>query len=140
MDNLTPTDTNPIHLLDFRRFKSGEVANSHRKHIDVLRKHAPSADLLHNFMGFFTTIDHYRFAKDNALDVVAWESYPIAPTESIAPPDEQKARYARTAHPDVPCSTTPTIGDRRRPFLGDGAASRSGQRGAVESGAGERHG
>jgi beta-galactosidase len=101
LPNLTPTDANPIHLLDFRRFMSDEVASFHREQIEVLREHAPTADLLHNFMGFFTTFDHYRFAEDNALDVAAWDSYPIARTESIALPEEQKARFARTAHPDV---------------------------------------
>ncbi|MGF6993157.1 beta-galactosidase [Paraburkholderia sp. GAS32] len=101
LPNLTPTDANPIHFLDFRRFMSDEVASFHREQIDVLREHAPEADLLHNFMGFFTTFDHYRFTEDNALDVAAWDSYPIARTESIALPEEQKARYARTAHPDV---------------------------------------
>jgi beta-galactosidase len=101
LPNLTPTDANPIHLLEFRRFMSNEVASFHREQIEVLRQHAPTADLLHNFMGFFTTFDHYQFAEDNALDVAAWDSYPIARTESIALPEEQKARYARTAHPDV---------------------------------------
>ncbi|MCC8396209.1 beta-galactosidase [Paraburkholderia sp. MMS20-SJTR3] len=101
LPNLTPTDANPIHLLDFRRFMSDEVASFHREQIDVLREHAPNADLLHNFMGFFTTFDHYRFTEDNAIDVAAWDSYPIARTESIALPEEQKARFARTGHPDV---------------------------------------
>jgi beta-galactosidase len=101
LPNLTPTDANPIHLLDFRRFMSDEVASFHREQIEVLRQHAPDADLLHNFMGFFTTFDHYRLAEDNAIDVAAWDSYPIARTESIELPEEQKARYARTAHPDV---------------------------------------
>jgi beta-galactosidase len=101
LPNLTPTDANPIHLLDFRRFMSDEVASFHREQIDVLRRCAPNVDLLHNFMGFFTTFDHYRFAEDSAIDVAAWDSYPIARTESIALPEEQKARYARTSHPDV---------------------------------------
>ena len=101
LPNLTPTDANPIHLLDFRRFMSDEVASFHREQVDVLRRYAPTADVLHNFMGFFTTFDHYRFAENNSLDVAAWDSYPIARTESIALPEEQKARYARTAHPDV---------------------------------------
>ncbi|MFT4506920.1 beta-galactosidase [Caballeronia sp. 15711] len=101
LPNLTPTDANPIHLLDFRRFMSDEVASFHREQVEVLRGHAPDADLLHNFMGFFTTFDHYRFAEDSAIDVAAWDSYPIARTESLALPEEQKARYARTAHPDV---------------------------------------
>ena len=101
LPNLTPTDANPIHLLDFRRFMSEEVASFHREQVEVLRRLAPNADLLHNFMGFFTTFDHDRFAADKSIDVAAWDSYPIARTESIALPEEQKARYARTAHPDV---------------------------------------
>jgi len=101
LPHLTPTDANPIHLLDFRRFMSDEVASFHREQVDVLRRLAPGADVLHNFMGFFTTFDHYRFAEDGSLDVAAWDSYPIARTESIALPEEQKARYARTGHPDV---------------------------------------
>lgn len=97
----TPTDANPVHLLEFRRFMSDEVASFHREQVDVLREHAPTADVLHNFMGLFTTFDHYRFAADHAIDVAAWDSYPVARTESIALPEAQKARYARTAHPDV---------------------------------------
>ncbi len=31
LPNLTPTDANPIHLLDFRRFMSNEVASFHRE-------------------------------------------------------------------------------------------------------------
>ncbi len=101
LPNLTPTDANPIHLLDFRRFMSDEVASFHREQADVLREFAPGADVLHNFMGFFTTFDHYRFVENGAIDVAAWDSYPLARTEVIALPEEDKARYARTGHPDV---------------------------------------
>jgi beta-galactosidase len=101
LPHLTPTDANPIHLLDFRRFMSDEVASFHREQADALRRYAPHADVLHNFMGFFTTFDHYRFAADNSIDVAAWDSYPIARTEVIALPEEDKARYARIGHPDV---------------------------------------
>ncbi|WP_322019297.1 beta-galactosidase [Paraburkholderia tropica] len=98
---LTPTDANPSHLLDFRRYMSDEVASFHREQAGVLRRHAPDADVLHNFMGFFTTFDHYEFAANNAIDVATWDSYPIARTEVIGVPEADKARYARTAHPDV---------------------------------------
>ncbi|CAB3749662.1 beta-galactosidase [Paraburkholderia humisilvae] len=101
LPHLTPTDANPIHLLDFRRFMSDEVASFHREQVDVLRRYAPNADMLHNFMGFFTTFDHYRFASDNSIDVATWDSYPIARTEVIALSEDDKARYARTGHPDV---------------------------------------
>lgn len=98
---LTPTDANPSHLLDFRRYMSDEVASFHREQADVLRRHAPGVDVLHNFMGFFTTFDHYEFAANKAIDVATWDSYPIARTEVIGLPEADKARYARTAHPDV---------------------------------------
>ncbi|TDN61483.1 beta-galactosidase [Paraburkholderia sp. BL10I2N1] len=101
LPNLTPTDANPSHLLDFRRFMSDEVAQFHREQVEVLRRFAPGVDVLHNFMGFFTTFDHYRFVEDHSVDVAAWDSYPLARTEVIALPEEDKARYARTGHPDV---------------------------------------
>lgn len=101
LPHLTPTDLNPIHRLDFRRFVSDEIASFHREQIDVLRRHAPHADMLHNFMGFFTTFDHYRFASNGSIDVAAWDSYPIARTEVISLDEADKARYARTGHPDV---------------------------------------
>jgi beta-galactosidase len=101
LPQLTPTDLNPIHLLDFRRFMSDEVASFHREQAEVLRRHAPHADVLHNFMGFFTTFDHYKFASHGSIDIAAWDSYPIARTEVIALDEEDKARYARTGHPDV---------------------------------------
>ena len=101
LPNLTPTDANPIHLLDFRRFMSDEVAGFHQDQVGLLRRFAPHADVLHNFMGFFTTFDHYRFSANDQIDVAAWDSYPIARTESIALPEAQKALYARTSHPDI---------------------------------------
>ncbi|WP_144107673.1 beta-galactosidase [Paraburkholderia sp. BCC1886] len=101
LPHLTPTDANPVHLLDFRRFMSDEVASFHREQVDVLRRYAPHADMLHNFMGFFTTFDHYRFAANGSIDVATWDSYPIARTEVIALSEDDKARYARTGHPDV---------------------------------------
>ncbi|MGY6254741.1 beta-galactosidase [Paraburkholderia caledonica] len=101
LPNVTPTDANPIHLLDFRRFMSDEVTSFHREQAEVVRRHAPHADVLHNFMGFFTTFDHYRFASNGSIDVATWDSYPIARTEVIALAETDKARYARTGHPDV---------------------------------------
>ncbi|WP_229679324.1 beta-galactosidase [Silvimonas amylolytica] len=96
----TPTDANPSHLLDFRRFLSDEVIAFHQLQADILRKHAPGRDVLHNFMGLFGAFDHYQFAK-NGIDVAAWDSYPLARTETQALPEEEKARWARTGHPDI---------------------------------------
>ncbi|GAB6850802.1 beta-galactosidase [Paraburkholderia kururiensis] len=96
----TPTDLNPSHVLDFRRFQSDEVASFHALQAELIRAHAPGRDLLHNFMGFFTAFDHYAFAR-HGLDVAAWDSYPVPRTEVLLLAEADKHRWARTGHPDV---------------------------------------
>ncbi|MFX1738664.1 beta-galactosidase [Paraburkholderia sp. A1RI_3L] len=96
----TPTDLNPSHVLDFRRFQSDEVASFHALQAELIRAHAPGRDLLHNFMGFFTAFDHYVFAR-HGLDVAAWDSYPVPRTEVLPLAEADKHRWARTGHPDV---------------------------------------
>ena len=96
----TPTDANPSHVLDFRRFQSDEVASFHRLQADLIRKHSPGRDVLHNFMGFYAAFDHYAFAR-HGLDVAAWDSYPVPRTEVLPLPEAEKHRWARTGHPDV---------------------------------------
>ncbi|RFU45175.1 beta-galactosidase [Paraburkholderia sp. DHOC27] len=101
LPNLTPTDANPSHWLDFRRFMSSEVASFHGLQGELIREHAPGRDLLHNFMGFFTSFDHYEFAR-SGLDVAAWDSYPLPRTEVLWFDDAEKHRWARSGHPDIP--------------------------------------
>ncbi|MDF3090398.1 beta-galactosidase [Burkholderia semiarida] len=96
----TPTDANPAHLLDFRRYQSDEVARFHAAQVDAIRPHAPGRDVLHNFMGFFAEFDHYAFAR-GGLDVAAWDSYPVPRTEVLPLDEADKQRWARTGHPDV---------------------------------------
>lgn len=100
LPNRTPTDTNPSHMLDFRRFQSDEVASFHALQADLIRQHSPGRDLLHNFMGFYAAFDHYAFAR-HGLDVAAWDSYPVPRTEVLPLPEADKHRWARTGHPDV---------------------------------------
>ncbi|GAB7525187.1 beta-galactosidase [Paraburkholderia sp. 2C] len=101
LPNRTPTDANPSHWLDFRRFMSAETASFHALQGELIREHAPGRDLLHNFMGCFTAFDHYEFAK-SGLDVAAWDSYPIPRTEVLWFDDDVKHRWARSGHPDIP--------------------------------------
>ena len=96
----TPTDANPSHVLDFRRFQSDEVASFHALQADLIRTHSPGRDVLHNFMGFYAEFDHHAFAR-HGLDVAAWDSYPIPRTEVLPLPESDKHRWARTGHPDV---------------------------------------
>lgn len=100
LPNLTVTEANPSHLLDYRRFASDQVAVYNRLQAEILRRLSPGRFLAHNFMGFFTEFDHYPLARD--LDVVSWDSYPLGHTDQRLPmPAEDKKRWARSGHPDV---------------------------------------
>jgi beta-galactosidase len=74
LPNLTVTDPNPIHSLDFKRFSSDQVIKFNRSQSQVLRKYT-QAPLIHNYMGRITDFDHYEVGKD--LDIASWDSYPL---------------------------------------------------------------
>jgi beta-galactosidase len=95
----TVTEANPAHRLDYNRFASDEVVRFNRAQTEILRRHAPGRDILHNFMGFYTEFDHFDVARD--LDVAAWDSYPLGFLEQFWFSAEEKARYLRQGHPDI---------------------------------------
>jgi beta-galactosidase len=98
--NLTVTEPNPAHILDWRRFASDEVVSFNRAQADILRGHSPGRDIVHNFMGFFTQFDHHAVSCD--LDVATWDSYPLGFLEQFPYfTAAEKLRYARTGHPDI---------------------------------------
>ena len=99
LPNLTVTEPNPAHVLDFRRFSSEQVIAFNRAQTAILRAASPGRDLTHNFMGFFTQFDHHAAAKD--LDVAGWDSYPLGFLEQFWFSDDDKLRYARQGHPDI---------------------------------------
>ncbi|MBM4212562.1 MAG: beta-galactosidase [Gammaproteobacteria bacterium] len=99
LPNLTVTEANPAHLLDFRRFSSQQVKEFNREQCLILRELSPGCDLTHNFMGFVTDFDHHDLAQD--LDVAAWDSYPLGFLEQFWFSADEKIRYARQGHPDV---------------------------------------
>ena len=100
LPNLTVTEANPSHRLDFHRFSSDQVAAYNRLQAQILRRLSPGRFLVHNFMGFFTEFDHYPVARD--LDVSSWDSYPLGHTDQRLPLSaEEKRRWARSGHPDV---------------------------------------
>ncbi len=90
--NLTVTEANCSHMLDYYRFASDSFASFQQMQIDVLRQYAPGHPLTHNFMGTFAEINTYDFARP--LDFVGWDSYPTGYREQISPelyrPDEQR--------------------------------------------------
>jgi beta-galactosidase len=99
LPNLTVTEANPAHWLDFRRFSSDQVVAFNRRQVDILRACSPGRDVMHNYMGFFTQFDHHDVARD--LDVVGWDSYPLGFLEQFWFSAEDKARYMRQGHPDI---------------------------------------
>lgn len=99
LPNLTVTEANPSHRLDFQRCCSDQVVSFNRLQVDILRKYSKGRDLVHNYMGFFTAFDHYKVGQD--LDVASWDTYPLGflDQETIYT-QEEKQNYLRVGHPD----------------------------------------
>jgi beta-galactosidase len=97
--NLTVTETNPSHRMDYARFASDEVASFNRVQTEILRRLSPGRDITHNFMSFHTSFDHFALARD--LDFASWDSYPLGTLEQLWVSDAEKLRYLRQGHPDV---------------------------------------
>lgn len=100
LPNLTVTEANPSHRLDFRRYSSDQVVEFNREQVQIIREGSPGRTVLHNYMGFFTEFDHYDVSRD--LDAVSWDSYPIGFTQMFFFADKEKNQWAYSGHPDVP--------------------------------------
>ena len=74
LPNLTVTEPNPSHELDFRRYSSDQVVAFNKLQTDILRAHT-DAPLIHNYMGRVLEFDHFDVGAD--LDIASWDSYPI---------------------------------------------------------------
>lgn len=96
-----PTLPLPAHALDFRRFASDEVLRFHRMQVEILRRHSPGRDVLHNFMGLFGEFDTHAMAPE--LDLATWDNYPLGFTDTAATflDEAERLRWARTGHPDI---------------------------------------
>ena len=98
LPNLTVTEPNPAHVMDFRRFASDEVASFNRLQTEIIRRRS-DAPIAHNYMGGVTEFDHFATGAD--LDIAAWDSYPLGflADRQHAEPDH-KRRFARQGDPD----------------------------------------
>ena len=74
LPNLTVTQPNPSHVLDFRRFSSDQVISFNRLQTDIIKSYS-DAPIAHNFMGKTTEFDHFKVGED--LDIASWDSYPL---------------------------------------------------------------
>lgn len=99
LPNLTVTEANPAHWLDYYRFASDQVVAYNRLQAGILRELSAGRLLVHNYMGFVTHFDHFAVAAD--LDVASWDSYPLGFTAESWLDPETKRRYARTGQPDI---------------------------------------
>jgi beta-galactosidase len=98
LPNLTVTEPNPAHVLDFRRFTSDQVARFNRAQVAAIRAHS-EAPISHNYMGRVTEFDHFDLGRQ--MDIATWDSYPLGFLEDRvgALPDDQRG-YARQGDPD----------------------------------------
>lgn len=99
LPNLTVTEPNPAHVMDFRRFASDQVVAFNKVQADILRKHT-QAPLIHNYMGFEASFDHWDVGAD--LDIASWDSYPLGFLSARLVADTaHKARFMRQGDPDL---------------------------------------
>jgi beta-galactosidase len=99
LPNLTVTDSNPAHKLDYRRFSSDQVDTFNRLQVEILRRHSPGRIILHNFMAGFLDFDHFKVSQ--SLDVATWDSYPLGALTLLKASESHKARYLHTGDPDL---------------------------------------
>lgn len=98
LPNLTVTEPNPAHVLDFHRYSSAQVVAFNKLQADIIRTHC-HAPVSHNFMGSFTDFDHYDVSQD--LDIAAWDSYPIGFLDRDTQNEDIKRRYLGVGDPDL---------------------------------------
>ena len=98
LPNLTVTEPNPSHVMDFRRFSSDQVVVYNRAQVDVIRKHSDKP-LIHNYMGRIVDFDHFKVGDD--LEIASWDSYPLGFLEDRSDTDEEwKMRFYQQGDPD----------------------------------------
>lgn len=98
LPNLTVTESNPAHVMDFRRYSSDQVADFNRLQVEIIRKRS-AAPISHNYMGAITDFDHYQTGAD--LEIAAWDSYPLGFLSDRIPADaDHKRRFVRQGDPD----------------------------------------
>ena len=99
LPNLTVTEANPAHWLDFRRYSSDQVVAFNRAQADIIRSASPGRPVVHNFMGFFTQFDHHAVGRD--CDIAGWDSYPLGFLEQFWFSEDDKRSYRQQGHPDI---------------------------------------
>lgn len=98
LPNLTVTEANPAHWLEFRRYTSDQVVEFNKAQCDIIRQHS-NAPISHNYMGRITDFDHFKVGQD--LDIATWDSYPIGfLADRAGASDEKQRQFMRQGDPD----------------------------------------
>ena len=98
LPNLTVTEANPAHWLEFRRYTSDQVVAFNRLQCDIIREYS-NAPISHNYMGRITDFDHFKVGDD--LDIATWDSYPIGfLADRAGATQEKQRRFMRQGDPD----------------------------------------
>ena len=98
LPNLTVTEPNPAHILDFRRFSSDQVVNFNLSQVEIIKQYS-NAPIAHNYMGRTTEFNHFEVGK--SLDIASWDSYPLGFSEDrLETSDEEKRNFYRQGNPD----------------------------------------
>jgi len=99
LPNMTVTEANPAHVMDFRRFASDMVVRFNRAQSDIIRANSPDRDVIHNFMGRTLAFDHFAVGAD--IDISSWDSYPLGFLEDRSDQgDAWKRQFMRAGDPD----------------------------------------
>lgn len=98
LPNMTVTEPNPAHVMDFRQFSSDQVARWDLAQIRAIREHC-SKPISHNYMGRVLEFDHFKLGEN--LEIATWDSYPLGFLEDRSDRSEAfKAQYCRMGDPD----------------------------------------
>ena len=98
LPNLTVTEPNPAHVMDFRRYSSDQVLAYNAAQVAAIRAQS-SADISHNYMGGVTEFDHFALAQQ--MEIATWDSYPLGFLQDrVGASFEEKRLYARQGDPD----------------------------------------
>jgi beta-galactosidase len=98
LPNLTVTEPNPSHKLDFFRFCSEQVVNWNQAQITAIRLHS-DRPIFHNYMGRITEFDHFKLGE--SMEISTWDSYPLGFLEDRSDRSESfKQIYQYSGDPD----------------------------------------
>ena len=75
LPNLTVTEANPSHAMDFRHFATDEIVSFDKLQTDIIRRYAKNRPISHNFMGDFNQFNARPVAAN--LEIAGWDSYPL---------------------------------------------------------------